>query len=44
MEAEAVSIGGKYSCHEAEMSEAWRGFCRPGTSFLAYTRIAVQVL
>jgi hypothetical protein len=26
----------------AGMSEAWRGFCRPGTSFVSYTRVAVH--
>jgi hypothetical protein len=32
------------SRHTAERSEAWRGFCRPGTSFLSFTCVAVQVL
>ena len=27
----------------AGMSEARRGFCRPGTSFMSITRVAVQV-
>jgi hypothetical protein len=26
----------------AGMSEAWRGFCRPGASFVSYTRVAVH--
>ena len=28
---------------EAERSEARRGFCRPGTNYLSYTSVAVQV-
>ena len=31
------------SRHTAERSEAWRGFCHPGTSFGSYTSVAVQI-
>jgi hypothetical protein len=26
------------------MSEAWRIFCRPGTNFLSFTSVAIQIL
>jgi hypothetical protein len=29
--------------HTTERSEARRGFCRPGTIFLSYTSVAVQI-
>jgi hypothetical protein len=32
---------GPESCHGAR--RVWRTFCRPGTSFVSYTRVAVQV-
>jgi hypothetical protein len=32
------------SRYTAERSEAWRGFCRPGTSFMSITSVAVQCL
>ena len=32
------------SRHTTRRSEAWRGFCRPGTSLIRYTSVAVQVL
>ena len=28
------------NCHGAR--RVWRGFCRPGTSFVSYTSVAVQ--
>jgi len=31
---------GPHNCHGAR--KVWRGFCRPGTSFVSYTSVAVQ--
>ena len=36
-----LRAGSRYT---AERSEAWRGFCRPGTSFIRFTRVAVQTI
>ena len=35
---------GVESWYTAGRSEAWRIFCRPGTSFLSFTRVAIQGL